>query len=145
MQAGGPEELTFVGLKNVKLSDAKLPPNMSMTFAADVLLENPNPFGVEVAKLDFDVSVDSKKATHVSQNSAVKIPANSEFSMPLQFRIPLKEKEVFKNLKDVFSGAWKKQALDIRTEGAIYVNALGTPIKIPFTHEESYKLSDYLK
>lgn len=141
---GGPQSLSFVKMKNVQFSQLNLPPKFGVTFSSDVLLTNPNPFGVTVSKMDFDVFVNGKKSTHITQNKSVRIPANEEFSMPLQFKIPLKEKEMFKGLSEVLSGAWKKKGMDIRTEGDIYIDA-GANIKIPFSYEDEYMLVDYLK
>lgn len=141
---GGPQSPEFVKMTNVKFSKLNLPPNFGVTFSSDILLTNPNPFGVTVSKMDFDVFVNGKKSTHITQNKSVKIPANGEFSMPLQYKIPLKEKEMFKGISEVISGAWKKRGMDIRTEGHIYIDA-GTDIKIPFSYEDEYKLVDYLK
>ncbi len=139
------KNLELKGLKNVKFQDIKLPPKMSFILSADFQLFNPNVIGVNVQKMEFDVFVEGKKASHIVQDEKVKIPAKSEFTVPLKFKVPLEEKKLFKNIKNVFSGAWKKQGIHIQTKGHIYVNALGKPIGIPFDYEEEYRIEDYLK
>ncbi len=134
----------FVKLQNVKFGNVKLPPNMAVTFSSDMVLNNPNPVGVTISKMEFDVFIDGKKSTHIVQDTNVKMPANSDFTMPLSFQIPINHKEIFKNLKDVLSGAWKKQAMDIRSVGKIYVKVMGKDVGIPFDHEDTYRLVDYL-
>lgn len=140
---GAPQAPTFVKLTKVKLSDAKLPPNMSVIFNAEAHLRNPNPFSVTISGMDFDVFVNGKKASHVNQDLDSKMTANSDFMLPLRFEVPLKEKELFKGLGDLLKGAWKKKAIDIRSDGTISVKALDYSLGIPFEHEDTYRLSDF--
>lgn len=143
-EAEGLEPIVFQKLKNVRFRNLNLPPDMSVVFASDIALDNPNSFGVQVAGLDFDVYVDDRKSTHINQRKSIKIPSNDGFLLPIEFKIPLNEKELVKNIKEVISGAWKKRAIQIRLEGHIQVDALGVKPKIPFSYQEVYRLEDYL-
>ena len=144
-QEGPPQEPKLLKISNVKLNDVSLPPNMAVYFNADAHLHNPNGFSMNIASTDFDVFVNGTKATRVSQEVNTKMPANSEFILPIRFEIPLKENESFKGLGGLLKGALKKQALDIRSEGTITIKVFKYTFDIPFEHENSYNLMDYLK
>ena len=145
MNGGGLIAPSITKIENIRFTNVKLPPNLGITFDSDMVLTNPNAFSMTIDRMEFDVFVNGKRSNKVEQSTDVKVPANADFTLPLEFDIPLKNNELFKDLKGIFSGAWKKQAIDIKTEGTIYVKALGTSIGVPFEYEDNYKLQDYLK
>jgi hypothetical protein len=70
--------------------------------------------------------------------------ANSDFSLPLSFEVPISQKEFFKNFKNVLNGAWKKQSIKIRSLGTITIRQSRVKFEIPFDFDDEYRLQDYL-
>ena len=134
----------FVELKNIKFKNVTLPPDIKLTFTSDAIINNPNPHSLTISKVEFDVYVDGKKTTHVTQDLEVEMAPNADFSLPLSFEVPIGQKEFFKNFKNVLNGAWKKQSIKIRSRGDITIRQSRVQFDIPFDYDDEYRLEDYL-
>jgi len=134
----------FVKMENIKFKNVTLPPDLKITFTSDAVINNPNDHEFTISKIDFDVLVDGKKTTHITQDLEVLMAANSDFSLPLSFDIPVGEKEFFKNFKNMLNGAWKKKSVKIRSVGTITIKAINLNLDIPFDYDDEYRLEDYL-
>jgi len=144
-KSGGPQAPEILKIDNVRFSSVQLPPNMGLTFESDVLLKNSNPFSITISRMDFDVYANGKKSTHITQEKNVQLKANSESTMPLKFDIPVNDKDFITGLGDILTGAWKKQAITIRSEGKIFFKVMEAELGVPFEYEDTYPLSDYLE
>ncbi len=134
----------FVRLDNIKFKNVTLPPDLKITFTSDAVINNPNPYKLTISKVDFDVIVDGKKTTHITQDLEIEMAANSDFSLPLSFEVPIAQKEFFQNFKNVLNGAWKKQSIKIRSLGTITIRQSRVQFDIPFDYDDEYRLQDYL-
>jgi hypothetical protein len=143
-QASNLKYQEFVLLDNIKFKNATLPPDLKITFTSDAVINNPNPYELTISKVDFDVIVDGKKTTHFTQDLEIEMGANSDFSLPLSFEVPISQKEFFKNFKNVLNGAWKKQSIKIRSLGTITIRQSRVKFEIPFDFDDEYRLQDYL-
>ena len=143
-QASNLQYPEFVRLDNIKFKNVTLPPDLKLTFTSDAVINNPNPYELTISKVDFDVIVDGNKATHITQDLEIKMAANSDFSLPLSFEVPIAQKEFFKNFKNVLNGAWKKQSIKIRSLGTITIRQSRVQFDIPFDYDDEYRLEDHL-
>ncbi len=143
-KSGGVQDIEFVKLEKLKFNKISPFPKLTLNVTATSVLKNPNPFGVEITGMDFDVLVESKHTTTVNQDVSIEMPANSEFKLPLNFEIPLGKTGFFNDAKDILTGAWKNKSINIRTKGIIHIKVLKINLEIPFDEEEPYKLKDYL-
>lgn len=134
----------FVRLENIKFKNVTLPPDLKVTFSSDAIINNPNPHKLTISKVDFDIIVDGEKATHFTQDLEIEMGANSDFSLPLSFEVPIAQKEFFKNFKNVLNGAWKKRSIKIRSLGTITIRQSRVQFDIPFDYDDEYRLEDYL-
>jgi hypothetical protein len=134
----------FIRLENIKFKNVTLPPDLKLTFTSDAVINNPNPYKLIISKVEFDVYVDEKKSTHIRQDLEIEMAPNADFSLPLSFEIPIAQKEFFKNFKNMLNGAWKKQAIKIRSVGDITIRQSRVQFDIPFDYNDEYRLGDYL-
>ncbi|MFK8006271.1 MAG: hypothetical protein AB8H03_07870 [Saprospiraceae bacterium] len=134
----------FVRLENIKFKNVTLPPDLKITFTSEAVINNPNPHKMTISKVDFDVIVDGEKTTHFTQDLEIEMAANSDFSLPLSFEVPIAQKDFFKNFKNVLNGAWKKQSIKIRSLGTITIRQSRVQFDIPFDYDDEYRLMDYL-
>lgn len=141
---GGVQDIEFLQVEGLQFKRVTPFPKLSLTTSAKAALHNPNPFGVEITKMEFDVYVEDKHTTKVSQIVSVPMPAKSEFKLPFEFEIPLGKSGFFKDAKDVITGAWKNQSLKIKTVGVINIEVLNIPVELPFEEEDVYLLKDYI-
>lgn len=143
-KTGGVQAVEFVKLKRLKFEKVIPFPQLTLVTQANAVLNNPNPFGVEIIKMDFDVFVEEKLSTTVNQATSIPMPANSEFDLPISFEIPIGKSGFFNHAKDILSGAWKNKSIKIRTTGKITIKLLKIELNVPFDETEEYLLKDYL-
>ncbi len=134
----------FVRLENIKFKNVTLPPDLKLTFTSDAIINNPNPYKLTISKVEFDVYVDGEKTTHFKQDLEVEMAPESDFSLPLNFEVPIAQKEFFKNFKNMLNGAWKQQSIKIRSVGDITIRQSRVQFDIPFDYDDEYRLEDYL-
>lgn len=135
----------FKGLKNIRFEQVKLKPQLILGFSADAIFHNPAPFGVEITGLNSEIYVDGKKATTIRQEINTEMPATADFSLPLQFEIPLTSGNLIKDLGDVLNGSWKKKSIHIRAAGTIGISKAKMEMEIPFEQADIYYLKDYFQ
>lgn len=139
-EASNLQEPEFIQLENIKFKNVTLPPNITLTFTSDAVLNNPNAHQLTISKVDFDVIVDGKKTSHFTQDLEVLMPANSQFKLPLSFEVPLEKRGII----DTFKSAWKKKGIKIRSKGDITIRAGRVKFDIPFDYDDEYRIEDYL-
>jgi len=139
-----PVEPTFKKLTNVKFGSLMVNKGVNLKISADALLNNPNAVGVTISKMDFDVFVDGIKVSDMTQNVSKKMPANSDFTLPLNFNVPLAK--VFAGFRPTIADLMKKRTVKIKMLGDIYVKPAGVEIKLPVEYEDTYDvpLKDFL-
>ena len=94
-----PKDLVFKNFSNVKLENLGF---AGSKLTMDLQYYNPNNFGLELSRTDFDLFVDSTFLGHSSQNLQVKVPSRDVFTVPLA--IDLDMKNLLKNgLNSLFS------------------------------------------
>lgn len=82
-----PRELVYRDFKNLKVD--KLGFGAS-TLNVDLIYYNPNNFGLQLRNTDLDIFVDSNYLGHSSQELQINIPRLSEFTLPLQIQVDMK-------------------------------------------------------
>lgn len=106
------------------------------TLKAQVVFFNPNPQRGTLKRIEADVFVAGKKAAVVDQKVNIKVPANSEFTLPLELKINLKEQGMISTLLGLV-GAKK---IKVRYKGYVLVVYKGIPVKVPIDREEEVRL-----
>ncbi len=133
-------EPEFIQLENIKFKNVTLPPNITLTFTSDAIINNPNPHQMTISKVDFDVFVDGRKTSHFTQELEVLMPASSQFKLPFSFEVPLEKRGII----DTFRNAWKKKGIKIRSKGDITIRTGRVKFDIPFDYDDEYRIEDYL-
>lgn len=137
----GPENPEFLSMQNIKFNAVQVDNGLGVTLKGDALLNNPNSVGVKINSMDFDVFADGRKVTKVRQELSASMKANSDFSLPLEFDIPLKEViDQIKKPANLLDMA-KKMEIPIKVEGHLKVAVAGTSLRIPVNYEEPYPIS----
>lgn len=110
------KEPEFREIKNLKLENLKL---SSGSLSADVVMFNPNNFGLELKSGDLDIYIDNTFFCHTKQNLQVNIPRKSQFIIPLKAEVDTK-----KLLKNSMSFLLEKD-VEVRAKGFIKVGKAG--------------------
>ena len=103
---------------------------------ADAVFFNPNASRMRVKRIDIEVFVDGKKAARVDQHLSTLIKANSEFTVPLEVELNLKEVGLLDTILSLFGG----KKYDIHFVGTMKVTVNGFPVKVPVDYKDLLKL-----
>ena len=116
-------------LRNVR--DIVIDANSEPTLKAQAILYNPNNIRIKLRKIEIDVYVNGKKSGRVDQEPKMTIPAVSEFTVPLEVKLNMKEL----GLLDTIFGMIGGKKLKVEYKGSISVTYRGVPIRIPVNHQ----------
>lgn len=119
----------FKEMKNVKFKSVSFNNGPSVTLKADAVFFNPNPIGANVTEVNLDVYIDDKKVTNIKQDVSAVMGSNSDFTLPLDFNVPLKE--VFKDAKPAIGNIFKKRKIDYRMDGTLKVGVGSVEVAVP--------------
>lgn len=124
-----PEYPEFREMKNVKFKSFSLNNGGSVTLKSDAIFFNPNAIGANVTEVDLDVYIDDKKVTNIRQDVRAEMNANSKFTLPLDFSVPLKD--VYKDFKPSLGNLLKKRKIAYRIDGTLKVGLGSVEFSIP--------------
>ncbi len=131
-----PAKPVFKSLENVTFNSFSIQRPYSITFNADVIYHNPNSLGADITEMDFDVFVNEQKVTHITQSLRASMPARSDFTLPLELKIPLEE--VFQDLS--FKDLLNSKTIDYEMVGHFKMGLGEAMIKVPFSYEGQERL-----
>jgi LEA14-like dessication related protein len=122
-------------LKQVRdiVADATTEP----TLKAEAVFFNPNNMSGKLKHIDVDIFVNGKKAGKVDKDYKIKIPANGEFSVPLEVKLNMKELGFVDTLLGMIGG----KKFDIQYVGKLNLNYRGIPIRVPVDYKSQIRVS----
>lgn len=103
---------------------------------AKAVFYNPNNIRMKLRKIKVDVFVNGKKAAEIDQDFKTVIPARSEFSIPLEVKLAMKELSVFDTVFGMIGG----KKLDVRYEGSLRLIYHGIPVKVPVNYTDEVRI-----
>jgi LEA14-like dessication related protein len=124
------KEPEFREIRNLRLENLKL---SSGNLSAEVLMFNPNHFGLELKGCDLDIYIDNNFFCHTNQTLQVMIPRQSNFIIPLKTEVDTR-----KLLKNSMSLLLEKE-VEISAKGKIRVSKAGISktVAIDYTGKHS--------
>ncbi len=126
------KEVKLVRVENVQLQNGA----KGATLAGNAVFFNPNAARLKLREVKIDVLVDNKKAARIDQQLSALAKGNSEFTVPLEVQLNLKEFGLLDALQGIFGG----KKYQIQYVGYLKVKVNGLPMKIPVNHQEEFKL-----
>jgi len=134
-----PQPLIFNEIKNVKIAKIN---NGKLMLTADAHYHNPNHMKGKLTDTNLDVWLDGKKVGKINQAEMVKIPANEDFSIPLQAELST----------NLLSNNWLGSIVSFLQDGKVPLNIKGDltvkileiPLTIPVDQTEEISLKDLL-
>jgi LEA14-like dessication related protein len=103
---------------------------------ADAVFYNPNKVKVKLREVNIQIYVDNKAAALIDQKFKVVIGARSDFTVPIDASVSLKELGLLNTLLSVFGG----KKLEVRYVGYMKMNYHGVSIKVPVDHKEELRI-----
>ena len=127
-----PKSLEFRDFKNLSLDKIGFD---ASTLKVDLIYYNPNNFGLELSRTDFDLYIDSTYLGHSNQNVQVAIPKRGEFTLPLVVDLDMKNL-----LKNGMMGLFNRE-LSIRIVGKVRLGKAGVYKSFPVDYRTIQQFS----
>ena len=123
-------------VKNVEIEDVRIGKPTEIDVTADILIYNPNAVGLNVENTEFDVFLDDKFVTHITQESSFKLKAKEDSKFPIAFTVSVDKGDLLSNLGSLLGNLLSEKKMNLKTVGFVKVKVAGLPVKIPFEHVE---------
>lgn len=125
------DPIVLKGIRDVVV-DASTEPRLK----AKAVFYNPNNIRMKLKKIKVDVFVNGKKTAEIDQDFRTVIPARSEFSIPLEVKLAMKELGFFDTLFGMMGG----KKMEVRYEGSLRLNYHGIPIRVPVDYTDEVRI-----
>jgi len=102
---------------------------------ANAILYNPNSGSLRLKAIDLDIQLNEKSAAKIDQKLNALIKGNSEFTVPLEVQLQLKDTGLLDTILSFFGG----KKYNIRFVGKIKISVGGFPVKIPVDHKDEIR------
>ena len=125
-----------VVLRSVSIKQVEPGKDGNLLLKADAIFYNPNSSRMRLKRIEIDVLVDGTKAARVDQQLSALIKPNSEFTVPLEVQLKMKEIGLLNTIMNLFGG----KKYEIQFVGRMKINVNGCPVKVPVNDKEQFKL-----
>jgi LEA14-like dessication related protein len=126
------EDIVLRQIKDV-VADASSDPRLR----AQAVFYNPNKMHGRLKHIDIEIFVNGKKAGVVKKDYKISIPAQGEFTVPLEVELNMKELGSFTTLLGMIGG----KKFDIRYLGKLRLSYHGIPFKVPVDYKDQVRIS----
>ncbi|HNV27739.1 MAG TPA: hypothetical protein PKJ83_01305 [Cyclobacteriaceae bacterium] len=127
------EKIVFKGVKNIEV---QMDDNQEPLLTAEAFFYNPNKIKMKLKEVSVDVMVNGKLSAKVRQNLKLIIPAQADFSAPINARLSLKELGLLDTIINLIGG----KKYEIQYLGFIRVAVHGITIKVPVNYKEELRI-----
>jgi LEA14-like dessication related protein len=126
------QDIQFKKVKNISITASGSTPLLK----GDLLLHNPNSKKMKLKKLDLVVQLNGKEAGLVNQKLNQIIPAQADFTVPIEVTVSLKEM----GLLDAIAGILGGKKNTVRITGKIRGSINGFALSVPVDYTEEIKI-----
>jgi LEA14-like dessication related protein len=119
-----------------RIKDIVVDATSSPLLKANAVFFNPNDLRGRLKRINVDIFVDGKKAASVNQQLKTLIPANAEFSVPIEVNLSIKELGFMDTLLGVIGG----KKFEVRYEGSLKLSYHGVPINVPVSYRDEVRI-----
>jgi len=126
------EQVVFRKVLNIRLDAVSNSPMLK----ADMVFYNPNKASAKLKKIDMNILLNDKTAGTVDQVLNQKINGESEFMLPIEVKLNLKELGLFDTIINIFGG----KKYEVRLLGKIRVSIHGFAFSVPVDQKEQIKI-----
>lgn len=128
---GPKEDIEFRHIRDVVVDGSGKP-----MLRAQAVFYNPNTIRMKLRSMTVDIFVDGKKAAQIDQDLKMEIPAQSEFSVPLEVTLAAEDL----NLLDTVLGMLGGRKMEVHYKGALKLNYRGMPIRVPVNYKDEVRI-----
>lgn len=118
------------------INDVVLDATSGPMLKANAIFYNPNGMRGRLRKIDVEIFVNGKKAASVEQTLRTSIPAASEFTVPLEVRLAIKELGVMDTIFGMIGG----KTFEVHYKGSLKLSYRGFPVNVPVDYKDDVRL-----
>lgn len=118
------------------INDVVLDATSGPMLKANAIFYNPNNVRGRLKKIDVEIFVNGKKAASVEQALKTTIPAASEFTVPLEVKLAIKELGVMDTIFGMIGG----KTFEVHYKGSLKLSYRGFPINVPVDYKDDVRL-----
>jgi LEA14-like dessication related protein len=118
------------------INDVVLDATSGPMLKANAIFFNPNDVRGRLKKIDVEIFVNGKKAASVEQELKTTIPAASEFTVPLEVKLAIKELGVMDTIFGMIGG----KTFEVHYKGSLKLSYRGFPINVPVDYKDDVRL-----
>lgn len=119
-----------------KIKDIVVDATSDPLLRANAVLYNPNNIRMTVKKIDMEIFVEGKKSAIIDQQLKIKVPANAEFTVPLEVKLNLKELGFLDTVLSMIGG----KRMKIQYKGSIRLQYGGVPFTVPVDYKDEIRI-----
>lgn len=119
-----------------QIRDVVVDASTEPTLKANAIFYNPNNIRGRLKRINVDIYVDGKKAARVDQKLKTLVPARSEFTVPLEVKLSIKELGFMDTLLGVLGG----KKFEVRYEGSLRLSRNGIPFRVPVKYKDEVRI-----
>jgi hypothetical protein len=128
---GPKEDIEFRHIRDVVVEGSGKP-----MLKAQAVFYNPNDMRMKLRGLTVDIFVDGKKAGQIDQDLQTEIPAQAEFTVPLEVMLAAEDL----SLLDTVLGMLGGRKMEVHYKGALRLNYRGLPIRVPVNYKDEVRI-----
>lgn len=128
---GPKEDIEFRQIRDVVVDGSGKP-----MLKAQAVFYNPNDMRMKLRGLTVDIFVDGKKAGQIDQDLQTEIPAQAEFTVPLEVMLAAEDL----SLLDTVLGMLGGRKMEVHYKGALRLNYRGLPIRVPVNYKDEVRI-----
>jgi LEA14-like dessication related protein len=121
-------------LRNIK--DVVVDATSEPLLKANAIFFNPNDVRGKLRKADVVISLNGKKVGHIKQDFQLSIPANDEFTLPIEVHLNMKEL----GFVDTILGMVGGKKYEVHYLGSVKLSYRGVPVKVPIDYKDNIKI-----
>jgi LEA14-like dessication related protein len=103
---------------------------------ANAVFHNPNAVRGKLKRINVDIFVNGKKAASVNQELKTVIPANNDFTVPIEVKLAIKELGFMDTILGMIGG----KKFEVRYEGSLKLSYHGFPINVPVRYTDEVRV-----
>ena len=124
------EPIEFLRVKDVVV-DATSDPKLK----AEIFFFNPNDAKMKLKKIDIEIFYEGKRVGKIDQKLSTVIPAKSEFSIPIEVNLAIKELNIVSTILSMIGG----KSMEIQYKGHLKLTYHGFPVRVPVDFKDNIR------
>lgn len=103
---------------------------------ANAVFYNPNKMHGKLKRINVEIFINGRRAAHVDQKLKTVIPSQSEFTVPLEVKLAIKELGFMDTVLGLIGG----KKFEVHYKGSLRLSYHGLPIKVPVDYKDDVRI-----